>query len=104
MTTDVDSYMFGSILAMTQRGCGRSAALLCVRWCWCCIVLFYHRLFAITFDENFSRATGGEGRALQHPAVAVLTALTIVLGMRMMGAMLDLQPGDLPGAVGHAAV
>ena len=50
-------------------------------------VLFYHRLFAITFDENFSRATGVKV-GLYNTLLSVLTALTIVLGMRMMGAML----------------
>ena len=82
MTTDVDSYMFGSILAMTQADVVLSA-LLCVGVL-VLFVLFYHRLFAITFDENFSRATGVKYNTL----LSVLTALTIVLGMRMMGAML----------------
>ena len=82
MTTDVDSYMFGSILAMTQADVVLSA-LLCVG----VLVLFYHRLFAITFDENFSRATGVKV-GLYNTLLSVLTALTIVLGMRMMGAML----------------
>ena len=50
-------------------------------------VLFYHKLFAITFDENFSRATGLRVE-WYNTLLAVLTALTIVLGMRMMGAML----------------
>ena len=50
-------------------------------------VLFYHRLFAITFDESFSRATGVKV-GLYNTLLSVLTALTIVLGMRMMGAML----------------
>ena len=76
MTTDVDSYMFGSILAMTQAD-----GVLVL------FVLFYHRLFAITFDENFSRATGVKV-GLYNTLLSVLTALTIVLGMRMMGAML----------------
>ena len=77
MTTDVDSYMFGSVLAMSW---GDVAVLVL-------FVLFYHRLFAITFDENFSRATGGKV-GLYNTLLSVLTALTIVLGMRMMGAML----------------
>ena len=84
MTTDVDSYMFGSILAM-DRGdvvlsVGLSAAVLL-------FVLCYHRLFAITFDESFSRATGVRV-GFYNTLLAVLTALTIVLGMRLMGAML----------------
>ena len=50
-------------------------------------VMFYHRLFAITFDESFSRATGVKV-GHYNTVLSVLTALTIVLGMRMMGAML----------------
>ena len=85
MTTDVDSYMFGSILAMTQADVVLSA-LLCAGVL-VLFVLFYHRLFAITFDESFSRATGVKV-GLYNTLLSVLTALTIVLGMRMMGAML----------------
>ena len=85
MTTDVDSYMFGSILAMDRSdvalSAGISAAVLAL------FLLFYHRLFAITFDESFSRATGVRV-GLYNTLLSVLTALTIVLGMRMMGAML----------------
>ena len=50
-------------------------------------VLFYPRLFAVTFDENFSRATGVKTE-LYNSLLAVLTAVTVVLGMRMMGALL----------------
>ena len=50
-------------------------------------VRFYHQLFAVTFDESFSRATGLHVDRY-NTLLAVLTALTIVLGMRMMGAML----------------
>ena len=50
-------------------------------------VLFYHKLFAVTFDESFSRATGLKVERY-NTLLAILTALTIVLGMRMMGAML----------------
>ena len=85
MTTDVDSYMFGSILALSRAdvalSIGVSAAVLVL------FGLFYHQLFAITFDESFSRATGVRV-GLYNTFLSVLTALTIVLGMRMMGAML----------------
>jgi zinc transport system permease protein len=85
MTTDVDSYMFGSVLAMTKADVAL-AAVLCAAVL-VLYILFYHRLFAVTFDESFSRATGLKvGR--YNTLLAVLTALTIVLGMRMMGAML----------------
>lgn len=85
MTTDVDSYMFGSVLAMTWGDVALSVVL-----CGAVLVLFvffYHKLFAITFDENFSRATGLKV-SRYNTLLAILTALTIVLGMRMMGAML----------------
>ncbi|QNL43818.1 metal ABC transporter permease [Oscillibacter hominis] len=85
MTTDVDSYMFGSILAMSGAdvalSVGLSAAVLAL------YLLFYHRIFAITFDESFARATGTRVE-LYNTLLSVLTALTIVLGMQMMGAML----------------
>ena len=85
MTTDVDNYMFGSVLAMTREDVALSAVL-CIAVL-VLFILFYHKLFAVTFDENFSRATGMTV-ARYTPLLAVLTALTIVLGMRMMGAML----------------
>ena len=85
MTTDVDNYMFGSVLAMTKDDVALSvvlcAAVLVL------FILFYHKLFAVTFDENFSRATG-LNVDWYNTLLAILTALTIVLGMRMMGAML----------------
>ncbi|MDO4811645.1 MAG: metal ABC transporter permease [Eubacteriales bacterium] len=85
MTTDVDSYMFGSILAMDRTDVVLSVGLsVCVLILY---VLFYHKLFAITFDESFSRATGMKV-GLYNTILSVLTALTIVLGMRLMGAML----------------
>ena len=85
MTTDVDAYMFGSILAMS-----RSDVLLSVILVGAVLVLyllFYHRIFAVTFDESFSRAIG-MNVGTYHTILSLLTALTVVLGMRMMGAML----------------
>ena len=85
MTTDVDNYMFGSVLAMSKTDVALSVVL-----CLAVLVLFilfYHKLFAVTFDESFSRATGLKVERY-NTLLAILTALTIVLGMRMMGAML----------------
>ena len=85
MTTDVDSYMFGSILAMS-----RSDVILSVTLALCVLalyVLFYHKLFSVTFDESFARATGVHVGTYKT-ILSVLTALTVVLGMRMMGALL----------------
>lgn len=85
MTTDVDNYMFGNVLAM-----GRTDVILASALCVAVLALFlisYHRVFAVTFDENFSRATGLRVN-MYDTLLAILTALTVVLGMRMMGAML----------------
>ena len=85
MTTDVSSYMFGSILAMSREDVYLSAVLSIV-----VLGLFlfcYNKVFAVTFDENFAKATG-VNVSLYNVLIAVLTAVTIVLGMRMMGAML----------------
>lgn len=85
MTTDVCSYMFGSILAMSTEDVVLSIILSIV-----VLILFsvcYHNIFAVTFDENFAKATGVKV-SLFNTLISVLTAITIVLGMQMMGAML----------------
>ena len=82
MTTDVSSY---SILAMSREDVWLSVVLSLVVLG--LFVICYNRIFAVTFDENFAKATGvNVGR--YNIIIAVLTAVTIVLGMRMMGAML----------------
>jgi zinc transport system permease protein len=50
-------------------------------------VVFYHQIFAVTFDETFARASGIRAGAY-NMLIAFLTAVTIVLGMRLMGALL----------------
>lgn len=85
MNTDVNNYMFGSILSLS-----RTDALLSVVLSLAVIVifvLFYNRIFSVTFDETFARATGTHA-GLYNGVLAVLTAVTVVLGMRMMGALL----------------
>jgi len=85
MNTDVYNYLFGSILAMSKSDVYLSVALSVTVLV--LFVFFYHKLFAITFDETFARAVG-VNTGMYNMLIALLTALTIVLGMRMMGAML----------------
>lgn len=85
MNTDVYNYMFGSILAMSRSDVWLSVVLAVVVLF--LYLLFYNKIFAITFDETFARATGVRAE-LYNTMTAVLTAVTIVLGMRMMGALL----------------
>ncbi len=82
---DVYSYMFGSILAMTESDVYISIALSTVVLV--LFIVFYNRIFAVTFDENFAKATGIRAN-LYNMLIALLTAVTIVIGMRIMGTML----------------
>ncbi|GHV84929.1 hypothetical protein AGMMS50230_05370 [Spirochaetia bacterium] len=85
MNTDVCNYLFGSILAMSKADVRLSIVLSTAVLG--LFALFYNKIFAVTFDENFARATGVRA-GLYNMIIALLTALTIVLGMRMMGALL----------------
>jgi len=85
MNTDVCNYMFGSILAMSKSDVNLSVALAIVVLI--LFIVFYNKIFAVTFDENFARATGTKTN-IYNMLIALLTAVTIVLGMRMMGALL----------------
>lgn len=85
VNTNVSNYMFGSILTISD-----SDAVLSVILCAAVLVvftLFYPRIFAVTFDETFARATGTKAEGY-NMLLAILTAITVVLGMRMMGALL----------------
>ena len=75
MNTEVSSYMFGSILSLS-----RGDAILSV-------ILSLAVLALFLFDETFARATGTRAD-VYNTLLAVLTAVTVVLGMRMMGALL----------------
>jgi zinc transport system permease protein len=85
MNTDVCNYLFGSILAMSKSDVYLSIILSVVVLC--LFIVFYNKIFAVTFDETFAKATGTK-TGIYNMLIAFLTAITIVLGMRMMGAML----------------
>lgn len=82
---DVYNYMFGSILSIGDNDVYLSISLSLVVLG--LFLFFYHKIFAVTFDENFARATGTKA-GLYNMLIALLTAITIVLGMRMMGVLL----------------
>ncbi len=85
MNTETGNYLFGSILAMSDSdvrlSLGITAAVLLL------FIIFYNPIFAVTFDETFARATGKRAGAY-NALLSLLTALIIVVGMRMMGALL----------------
>lgn len=85
MNTDINSYLFGSILATTEQDAVLSLVLSAIVIV--LFVFFYHKIFAVTFDESFARATGTKAN-VYNMIIALLTALTIVVGMRIMGTLL----------------
>lgn len=85
MNTDVCNYMFGSILSMKEWEVTLSIALTVTVLL--LYLFFFGKIFAVTFDESFARATGIRAGGY-NMVLALLTAVITVLGMRMMGAML----------------
>lgn len=85
VNTDINNYMFGSVLAISPSDVTLSVVLSLVVLA--LYVLFYNKIFAVTFDEPFAKATGIR-TDFYNMLIAVLTAVTIVLGMRMIGALL----------------
>jgi zinc transport system permease protein len=85
MNTDLNSYLFGSILATSKSDAVYAVILSLVIIV--SFLVFYNKIFAVTFDENFAKATGVNTGAY-NMIIAVLTALTIVIGMRLMGTLL----------------
>lgn len=85
MNTDVCNFMFGSILAMSKSDVILSvivSAIVAILF-----IIYYRKLFVVTFDEDFAKASGLKAKKYTN-IIAVLTALIIVIGMRMMGVML----------------
>lgn len=85
MNTDINNYMFGSILSISEGDAllTKIIALIVI----VLFIVFYNRIFAVTFDESFAKATGTRA-GLYNMVLAILTAVTVVIGMRMMGALL----------------
>ena len=85
MNVDVCNFMFGSILAMTNSDIVLSivVSVLVIA----IFVIYYRKIFVVTFDENFAKANGLKANRYKN-IIAIFTALIIVVGMRMMGVML----------------
>ena len=84
---DVCTTLFGSTSILTLK---TSDVILCVIMSVIVIVsflLFYHKIFAVTFDENFIRAAGVKTN-VYNLIIAVITALIIVLAMNLVGSLL----------------
>ncbi len=84
---DVCSTLFGSTSILTLS---KGEVILCAVLSLIVIALFillYNKLFAVTFDENFSRATG-VNTSVYNMLIAVITAVVIVIAMNLVGSLL----------------
>ena len=84
---DVCSTLFGSISILTLS---KFDVWLCIALSTVVIalfVLFYNKIFAVTFDESFSKATGVKSD-LYNLLIAIVTAVIIVLAMNLVGSLL----------------
>lgn len=82
---DLFSYLFGSILAITGTEVALSVALSFVVLL--AVGYYYSDLFAITYDEDFARVSGVPTERLNRILI-LLTALTVTLGIRVVGTLL----------------
>jgi zinc transport system permease protein len=82
---DLFSYLFGNILAISNAevisSISLSVVLIFVIW------FFYHELLSITFDEESAKASGVKTKTI-NAILVLLTSLTVVLAMRVVGIML----------------
>jgi zinc transport system permease protein len=87
VTGDVCTSLFGSTSILTLRSfdmwltIGISIVIILL------FVMFYNRIFAITFDEDFARASGLSAR-MGNLVMAAVVACVIVLAMNLVGALL----------------
>lgn len=85
VNTDVESYLFGSILTLSAADTAICAV------CSAAVILFFalglRKLFAASFDPDFAEAVGIRVRMIRA-LVALLTAVTVVVALKVVGAML----------------
>ncbi|NUM35773.1 MAG: metal ABC transporter permease [Candidatus Brocadiae bacterium] len=82
---DLMSYLFGSILVISNMDVTISIALSGVVIF--TIFFFYNTLFAITYDEEFANVIGLNTKSMNY-LIAILTSITISLGIRVVGTLL----------------
>ncbi|HAZ91453.1 MAG TPA: ABC transporter [Eubacterium sp.] len=84
---DVCSTLFGSISILTVSKAELITCIVVSVVVVVVFILFYNRIFAVTFDENFAKATGVKADRY-NLMVSVMIAIVIVLGMNLVGSLL----------------
>ena len=84
---DVCSTLFGSSLILTLSGSDVTLCIILSAVVTAVFLLFYNKIFAVTFDEDFARSAGVRAGAY-NTLTAVITAVVIVLAMKLVGSLL----------------
>ena len=84
-SADIASYMFGSITTATKQDLYYILPLTIIILL--LFLLFQNRIFAVTFDESFAKAMGIQTR-IYNIGLSIITAVIVVLGIRIMGTLL----------------
>ncbi len=87
MTADACNSLFGSASVITLTGTDLVIAVILLLVVITAFVLLYPRIFSATFDQTFAAASGVAGAGYQA-LIALLTSVTVVVGMKMMGAVM----------------
>lgn len=85
--SDVCSSMFGSASLLTPSSADIITTVVLAVIVIGIFILCYNRIFAVTFDETFSKAVGINTEKYKT-VIAILVALTIVMGMKMLGTVM----------------
>ena len=84
---DVCSTLFGSTSILTLRPMDVTICVIMAVIVLGIFLLFYNKIFAVTFDESFAQASGIQAN-LYNTIIAVVTAMIIVLAMNLVGSLL----------------
>lgn len=82
---DLFGYLFGNILAISRQEVMLTIALSGLVMA--AVLFFYHDLFAVSFDEEYAKVSGVKTGRINR-ILLILTALTVVLGIKVVGTML----------------
>ena len=85
VNTDINNYLFGSILAISDSDVIISIILAIIILL--LYIISYNKIFALTIDENFAKSIGINTK-FYNMIFAILCSLVVVLGMRLMGSLL----------------
>ena len=87
VTGDVCTTLFGSTSILTLKETDVIVCIIMSVIVIAAFLLFYHKIFAVTFDENFMRAAGVKAN-VYNLIIAIITAFIIVLAMNLVGSLL----------------